>query len=110
VFFVMYLTDGMFSRRQGGWIALAIYQGYAMTITSLLGAGSFDPETTSLLASAFEAAWETVRKSGSPLAADGQASSTREILAKRIIDRAKAGERDPKILASDALSHLTASS
>ena len=80
-----------------------------MTIISLFGAGSFDPETTSLLASALEAAWETVESRGS-LAADGEASSTREILAKRIIDRAKAGERDPKILASDALSHLTASS
>ena len=66
--FVMYLTDGMLSRRQGGWIAFAIYQGYAMTIISLFGAGSFDPETTSLLASALDAAWETVRKSGSPSA------------------------------------------
>jgi hypothetical protein len=81
-----------------------------MSIVSLFGAGSFDPETTSLLASAFEAAWETVRRSGSPLAADRQASSTREILAKRIIENAKAGELDPKRLVSDALSHLTGSS
>lgn len=81
-----------------------------MPIIPLFGAGSFDPETTDLLASALEVAWETVRKSGSPLAADGQASSTREILAKRIIDRANTGERDPKILVSDALAHLAATS
>jgi hypothetical protein len=81
-----------------------------MPVIPLFGDGSFDPETTSLLASAFEDAWETVRKSGSPLASDGQASATREILAKRIIERAKAGERDSKTLANDALFHLAASS
>jgi hypothetical protein len=81
-----------------------------MPVIPLFGAGSFDPETTSLLASALEAAWETVRKSGSPLATEEQASSTREILAKRIIESAKAGERDPQTLANDALSHLAASS
>jgi hypothetical protein len=78
-----------------------------MPVISLFGHQSFDPETTSLLASAFESAWETVKKSGSPLAADGQALSTREILAKRIIERAQAGERDPVKLTSDALAHLT---
>ena len=72
-----------------------------MLIDSLLGNGAFDPETASLLASAFESAWETVKKSGSPLAADGQALSTREILAKRIIDSAQFGERDPKRLIND---------
>jgi hypothetical protein len=81
-----------------------------MPIDSLLGNGAFDPETASLLASAFESAWETVKKSGSPLAADGQALSMREILARRIIDSAQTGERDPKRLINDALSHLTASS
>jgi hypothetical protein len=80
-----------------------------MPIVSLFAKRSFDPETTSMLASAFEAAWETVKKSGSPLAADGQALSTREILAKRISERAQVGERDPKTLISDALSHLTGS-
>jgi hypothetical protein len=80
-----------------------------MPVVSLFGHLSFDPETTSLLASAFETAWEMVKKSGSPLAADGQALSTREILAKRIIGQAQAGERDPAKLTSDALTHLTGS-
>jgi hypothetical protein len=77
-----------------------------MPINSLIGKGSFDPETASLLASAFEAAWETVKRSGSPLAANGNAPLTREIIAKRIIEAAHAGERDPKRLADDALIHV----
>jgi tartrate dehydratase beta subunit/fumarate hydratase class I family protein len=80
-----------------------------MPVTSLFKKEAFDPDTTSLLASAFDSAWETVKKSGSHLAADGQALSTREILAKRIIERAQAGERDPVKLTSDALSHLAGS-
>jgi hypothetical protein len=107
----MYLTDSTFSRGHTGRIVShAIYQSFAMPVIPLFGAGSFDPETTSLLASALEAAWETVRKSGSPLAADERAASTREILAKRIIESANAGERDLTTLANDALSHLTGSS
>ena len=78
-----------------------------MPIDSLLRDGAFDPETASLLASAFEAAWETVKKSGSFLATNGNAPSTREIIAKRIIERAQAGERDPRRLVDDALTHIT---
>jgi PAS domain S-box-containing protein len=81
----------------------------AMPVISLFKKGAFDPETTSLLASAFETAWETVKKSGSPLAVDGQALSTREILAKCIIELAQAGERDPVKLTSDALAYLSGS-
>ena len=80
-----------------------------MPVISLFKKGAFDPETTSLLASAFETAWETVKKSGSPLALDGQALSTREILAKCIIELAQAGERDPVKLTSDALAYLSGS-
>jgi hypothetical protein len=71
------------------------------------GKGLFDEEMTSILVVAFEAAWDTVCKSGSPLAAADRASSTRDLLAKRIIERAQAGERDPKKLIDDALAHLT---
>jgi hypothetical protein len=78
-----------------------------MQVISLLKKGAFNPETTSLLASAFETAWETVKKSGSPLAADDQALSTREILAKRIIEQAQAGERDAAKLTSDAVAFLS---
>ena len=67
---------------------------------------SFDPETTTLLIAAFERTWETVLRSGSALARDDQAASTRESLAKFIIGRVQAGERDLNNLISDALAHL----
>jgi len=71
--------------------------------------GAFDPQTTSVLIAAFEAAWETVEKSGSPLAAPDIAASTRELLAKFILAAAETGERDPKKLTDDALSRLITS-
>ena len=80
-----------------------------MPIDALLSNTAFDPDTITLLASAFDTAWDTVKKSGSPLAADGQTASTREVLAKRIIEIAKKGERDPQRLVDDALAHLAAS-
>jgi len=68
---------------------------------------TFARNSSSLLAAAFKTAWETIKKSGSPLAADGQASSTRELLEKRIIERAQVGELASKRLIDDALAHLT---
>lgn len=78
-----------------------------MTIKPLIEKGSFDPETASLLASAFEIAWETVKKSGSPLAENGNAPLTREIIAKRIIETAQTGERNPQRLVEDAIIFVT---
>ena len=80
-----------------------------MPIDALLANTAFDPPTLTLLASAFETAWDTIKKSGSPLAANDQAVSTREVLAKRIIEQGKQGERDPQRLVDDALAHLTGS-
>ena len=77
-----------------------------MPIASLLADAAFDPDTVALLASAFDTAWNTVKKSGSPIAADGQAASTRELLAKRIIEMGHKGERDGRRLVDDALAHL----
>ena len=73
-----------------------------MTIKPLIEKGSFDPETASLPTSAFEVAWETVKKSGSPLAENGSATLIREIMAKRIIETAQTGERNPQRLVEDA--------
>ena len=77
-----------------------------MPIASLLADAAFDPDTVELLASPFETAWNTVKKSGSPLAADAQAASTRELLAKRIIVMGHKGERDGRRLVDDALAHM----
>jgi hypothetical protein len=78
-----------------------------MSIASRLADSAFDPDTVALLAAAFDSAWDTVKKSGSPLASDGQAESTRELLARRIIELGHKGERDKKRLVDDALAYLT---
>jgi hypothetical protein len=76
-----------------------------MPIERLLAQAAFDPETIDILAAAFEVAWENLQASGGPLTND-TAASTRELLAKRIIDMGSRGERDPLKLMNDALAHL----
>jgi hypothetical protein len=66
-----------------------------MPMVSLLSDAAFDSETTQLLGAAFEAAWEDVKTSGSALAEGAEAASTRELLAKRIIEMAKRGRETP---------------
>jgi hypothetical protein len=80
-----------------------------MPMGQLLTNAAFDPDTITLLASAFDTAWDTLKKSGSAFAADDRAASTREMLAKRIIEMGKDGERDPQRLVDDALAHLAGS-
>jgi hypothetical protein len=80
-----------------------------MPMVSLLSDAAFDSETTQLLGAAFEAAWEDVKTSGSALAEGAEAASTRELLAKRIIEIAKRGERNPDRLVEIALDHLARS-
>jgi hypothetical protein len=77
-----------------------------MPIGEFLAKSAFDPETTAALASAFDTAWETVKRSGSPLASDANAQSSRERLAKYIIAAAQDGERDLNRLVEGAVSHL----
>jgi hypothetical protein len=78
-----------------------------MPIVRLLGSDDFfDPEATNILTAAFDTAWQMLRTSGNVLAADYRAASTRELLAKRIIETARQGERDPMRLADDALAHV----
>ncbi len=78
----------------------------AVPIALILANSAFDAETTALLASAFDTAWDMVKKSGSPLAADENAASTRDLLAKRIIEMGQQGERGRQRLVDDALAHL----
>ena len=80
-----------------------------MAINKLVASDAFEPDSIALFASALDAAWDTVRKSGSPLAADDRAAATRDALAKRIIEVGKKGERDVQRLADDALAHLAGS-
>jgi hypothetical protein len=77
-----------------------------MPIDPLFSQSAFDPETTELLTAAFDTAWATVQRSGSPMAADDNAQSAREHLAISILAAAQEGERDPHRLVERALSQL----
>ena len=60
----------------------------------------FDPETVRLMGIAFEMALVVLQRS------DGIVSPTRDALAKKIIELAKAGERQPGRLCDSALQAL----
>ena len=78
-----------------------------MSIVPFLRENAFDPKAIAILAAAFDAAWETVQKSGSPLASEAEAAATRERIAKRIIEMGTQGERDHQRLVENALAYLT---
>ena len=78
-----------------------------MSIAPFLREGSFDPEAMAILGAAFDAAWDALKKSGSPLASEAQAMTARERLAKRIIEMGQKGIRNHQQLVEDALAHLT---
>jgi hypothetical protein len=77
-----------------------------MSIVPLLAESAFDPETIETLVSVFETAWRKVEQSGSKLASPAYERAAREIIAKRIIEMAQRGQRDPSELAEDAVSYL----
>jgi hypothetical protein len=78
----------------------------SMPIVPLLAQSAFDPETIETLVSVFDAAWRKVEQSGSKLASPAYKRAAQEIIAKRIIEMAQRGERDPHDLAEDAVSYL----
>lgn len=80
-----------------------------MAIIPLLAQSAFEPEMIDFLVSAYETAWKRVEQSGSKLASPGYQRAAQEIIAKRIIDMAQRGERDPNSLADDAVSFLESS-
>jgi hypothetical protein len=69
--------------------------------------GAFDPTVISILEDAFEDAWHRVQASNSPYGAEEYAPVGRTILARHIIEAAKAGERDPHWLADSAFLYLS---
>ena len=72
-------------------------------IVSFLPPHAFDPETTQVMAAAFESAWEELKDTGHVASAPFRAHATREMLAKRIIQMARTGVRDPDVLRHEAL-------
>jgi len=77
-----------------------------MPIVALLQKAAFDPETTQILTTAFDKAWERFKSSGSPLADNACAPSTRALLAKQMIEMAQRGERNIDHLVENGVAYL----
>jgi hypothetical protein len=73
---------------------------------SLLANKAFDAETTGVLGSAFDAAWERLEATNILPTDKGQVASMRELLAKFLIATVEQGERDPNRLIEKALLRL----
>ena len=69
---------------------------------------AFDPEFIQVLASALDDAWDRIEKSDSRFAGPASSRAMREVIAKRIIEMAQRGAKDPQTLADDAVRFLTA--
>jgi hypothetical protein len=80
-----------------------------MSIVPLLAQSAFDPEVIETLVSAYENAWAKVEDSGSKFASPRYQRAAQEIIAKRIIEMAQRGEKDPQQLVDDAVSYLARS-
>ena len=66
-------------------------------IRPFLGDQNFDPETTRLMGIAFETVRAAIKRPG---------DLTDEMIARKIIDLAKAGERNPDLLCQAAIEEL----
>ena len=70
-----------------------------MSIRALFREAAFDHDVTALMGDAFERAVKTLHDTGQP-------EAVQEIIAKRIIESARRGVRDPRQMCADALSAL----
>ena len=77
-----------------------------MSMHSLPTNNVFDAETTKILASAFDAAWEELKTADGSTTSERHSVETRELLAKHIMALAQRGERNPNRLTKDALRRL----
>ena len=68
-------------------------------IVQLFRSTAFDPETVEVLCCAYDLAVKGLHDTGQP-------SLVKEIIARRVIEEAEKGERDPHALAAGALSAL----
>lgn len=77
-----------------------------MSIGSPPAREGFDIEATRVICDAFDRAWVLLQESGSELAGSEWSSTSRTILARRIIEMAGCGAADVTELRDDALRHL----
>ncbi len=68
-----------------------------------LFSATFDPEANHAMGLAFESAWQSLKESGSVYAADYRAASSRNLMACKILELARCGERNPTRLRAAAL-------
>ena len=83
-----------------------VVPGKLTPMGSPLAEKAFDAETTHVLGSAFDAAWEKIEAANIVPTDKGQAASVRELLAKFIIAAVEQGETDPSRLMEKALLRL----
>ena len=69
---------------------------------------AFDPESIEVLACALDHAWDRIEKSGSLFAGPAYSRAMREVIAKRIVEMAQRGAKDPRTLADDAVRFFAA--
>ena len=87
-------------------VTLAAKVAELEVLVEQLGPKGARVEALAAAVSVFEAAWHKVEQSGSKLASPAYKRAAQEIIAKRIIEMAQRGERDPDELADDAVSYL----
>jgi hypothetical protein len=73
---------------------------------SIVDASAFDPESIRIMSDAFEDAWQSLQVTGTGVHNAEKDDERRAILAKRIIELAKTGERDRQTLQDAALAYL----
>ena len=83
-------------------------EGATIEVPTVQPAAAFDPESIQVLVSALDDAWNRIEKSGSWFARPAYSRAMREVIAKRIIEMAQQGVKDPHRLADDALRFLAA--
>ena len=68
---------------------------------------AFDPEAITVLAAAFDEAWDRLRQSGSECVRPAYARAMKEILARCIIEMAQRGTTDQQELVAGAIRFIT---
>ncbi|HTV27946.1 MAG TPA: hypothetical protein VMF32_09210 [Xanthobacteraceae bacterium] len=77
-----------------------------MSVIPLFANQAFDPDQVEILVSAFDDAWDTIKRSGSTFASPRYERGAREIVAEHIVDLARRGVLDRQRLSAEAIAHL----
>jgi hypothetical protein len=67
----------------------------------------FEPGEMAILDEAFRLSWETLSADNAPRFRDRQGHYARETIAKMVLGRATAGERDPRALSRSVITEMS---